>query len=111
MALSTENKLYISLGVLAVLGGALFLQNKKEAQEAQSYTLSGQAAALPKIELSDDDLKKVDKIAISKPAGDAGAPIDIELTKTGEDWKLTKPVNAAANQANVKSLLDNLKTL
>jgi hypothetical protein len=112
MALSTENKLYISLGVLAVLGGALFLQNKKETQEAQSYTLSGQAAALPKIELSDDDLKKVDKITLSKPAsGDAGAPIDVELTKTGEDWKLTKPIDAAANQANVKSLLDNLKTL
>src|SRR5450755_4561116 len=111
MALSTENKLYISLGVLAVLGGALFLQNKKEAQEAQSYTLSGQAAALPKIELGDDDLKKVDKITLSKPAGDAGAPVDVELTKTGEDWKLTKPVDAAANQANVKSLLDNLKSL
>ena len=111
MALSTENKLYISLGVLAVLGGALFLQNKKETQEAQSYTLSGQAAALPKLELSDDDLKKVDKITISKPAGDAGAPVDVELTKTGEDWKLTKPVAAAANQANVKSLLDNLKSL
>jgi hypothetical protein len=111
MALSTENKLYISLGVLAVLAGALFLQNKKDAAEAQSYTQSGQVAALPKIELSDDDLKKVDKITISKPAGDAGAPVDIELTKTGEDWKLTKPVSAAANQANVKSLLDNLKTL
>ncbi len=111
MALSTENKLYISLGVLAVLGGALFLQNKKEAAEAQSYTLSGQAAALPKLELSDDDLKKVDKITISKPAGDAGASVDVELTKNGEDWKLSKPVSAAANQANVKSLLDNLKTL
>ena len=36
MALSTENKLYISLAVLAVLGGALFLQNKKEAAEAVS---------------------------------------------------------------------------
>ena len=112
MALSTENKLYISLGVLAVLGGALFLVNKKDAAEAESYTQSGQAASLPKIELSDDDLKKVDKITISKPAsGDAGAPIDVELTKTGEDWKLTKPVNAAANQPNVKSLLDNLKAL
>jgi hypothetical protein len=111
MALSTENKLYIALGVLAVLGGALFLQNKKDAREAESYTQTGQAAALPKVELSDDDLKKIDKIAISKPAGDAGAPIDIELTKSGEDWKLSKPVNAAANQANVKSLLDNLKTL
>jgi len=111
MALSTENKLYISLGVLAVLGGALFLQNKKDKAEAQSYTLSGQAAQLPKLELSEDDLKKIDKITISKPAGDAGAPVDVELTKSGEDWKLTKPVEATANQPNVKSLLDNLKAL
>src|SRR6478735_7873646 len=112
MALSTENKLYISLGVLAVLGGAFFLQSKKEKEEAASYTLSGQAAALPKLELSDDDLKKIDKITLSKPAtGDAGAPIDIELTKTGEEWKISKPIEANANQANVKSLLDNLKSL
>lgn len=111
MALSTENKLYISLAVLAVLGGALFLQNKKEAAEAASYTLSGQAAALPKVELSEDDLKKIDKITITKPAGDAGAAVEVELAKTGEDWKLTKPVQAEANQANVKSLLENLKSL
>jgi hypothetical protein len=111
MALSTENKLYISLAVLAVLGGALFLQNKKDKEEALSYTQSGQAAALPKIELSDDDVKKIDKIVLTKPAGDAGAAVEVELTKTGEDWKLTKPVEAAANQPNVKSLLDNLKTL
>jgi hypothetical protein len=111
MALSTENKLYISLGVLAVLGGALFLQTKKDKAEAQSYTLSGQTAQLPKIEISDDDLKKINKITIDKPAGDAGTPTEVELTRTGEDWKLTKPVQASANQPNVKSLLDNLKTL
>src|SRR3982750_2791888 len=111
MALSTENKLYISLAVLAVLGGALFLQNKKEAAEAASYTLSGQAAALPKIELSDDDLKKIDKITIAKPGGDAGIALDIELAKSGEDWKIVKPIQAEANQANVKSLLENLKSL
>ncbi len=111
MALSTENKLYISLGVLAVVVGVFFLENKKDKAEAESYTQSGQAAALPKIELSDDDLKKVDKITLTKPAGDAGAPLEVELTKSGEDWKLTKPVDAKANQANVKSLLDNLKTL
>src|SRR3954468_18159516 len=104
MALSTENKLYVSLGVLAVLGGALFLQSKKEKEEAASYTLSGQAAALPKLELSDDDLKKIDKITLSKPAGDAGTGIDVELTRTGEDWKISKPIDATANQANVKSL-------
>jgi hypothetical protein len=111
MALSTENKLYISLAVLAVLGGALFLQSKKEKEEAASYTLSGQAAALPKLELSEDDLKKIDKIALTKPAGDAGTAVEVELTRTGEDWKLTKPIEATANQANVKSLLDNLKSL
>jgi len=111
MAFSTENKLYVSLAVLAVLGGALFLQNKKEKEEAASYTLSGQAAALPKLELSDDDLKKIDKIVLSKPAGDAGPGVEVELTKTGDDWKLTKPVEAPANQANVKSLLENLKSL
>ena len=112
MALSTENKLYISFAILAVLGGALFLQSKKEKEEAASYTLSGQAAALPKLELSDDDLKKIDKITLSKPAsGDAGAAVDVELTKTGEDWKITKPIEATANQANVKSLLENLKSL
>ena len=112
MALSTENKLYVSLAVLAVLGGALFLQNKKEKEEAASYTLSGQAAALPKLELSDDDIKKIDKITLSKPAtGDAGPAVDVELTKTGEDWKISKPIDALANQANVKSLLENLKTL
>jgi len=111
MALSTENKLYISLAVLAVLGGALFLQSKKEKEEAASYTLGGQAAALPKLELSDDDIKKIDKIALSKPAGDAGAGVEVELTRSGEDWKITKPIAATANQPNVKSLLDNLKTL
>jgi len=111
MALSTENKLYISLAVLAVLGGALFLQNKKDKEEALSYTQSGQAAALPKIELSEDDVKKIEKIQITKPAGDAGVAVEIELTKSGEDWKLTKPVEATANQPNVKSLLDNLKSL
>lgn len=111
MALSTENKLYISLGVLAVLGGALFLQNKKDKEEALSYTQSGQAAQLPKLELSEEDLKKIDKITLSKPAGDAGTAVEVELTKTGEDWKLSKPIAATANQPNVKSLLDNLKSL
>ena len=111
MALSTENKLYVSLAVLAVLGGALFLQTKKDKAEAESYTLSGQAAQLPKLELSEDDLKKIDKITISKPAGDAGAAVEVELVKSGEDWKLSKPTEATANQPNVKSLLENLKSL
>ena len=111
MAMTTETKLYVALGVLGVLGGGLYLQNKKEAESAAKYTLSGQAAALPKIDIKDEDIKAIDKIVLNKAGEDGGAPVDIELTKSGEDWKLTKPVEAKANQANVKSLLDNLKTL
>jgi Domain of unknown function (DUF4340) len=109
--MNTETKLYVALGVLGVLGGGLYLQNKKEAESAARYTLSGQAAALPKIDIKDEDIKAIDKIVLNKAGEDGGAPVDIELTKNGEDWKLTKPVEAKANQANVKSLLDNLKTL
>jgi hypothetical protein len=111
MAMTTETKLYVALGVLGVLGGGLYLQNKKEAESAAKYTLSGQAAALPKIDIKDEDIKAIDKIVLNKAGEDGGAPVDIELTKSGEDWKLTKPIEAKANQANVKSLLDNLKTL
>ena len=111
MAMNTETKLYVALGVLAVLGGGLYLQNKKEAEHTASHTLGGQAAALPKIDIKDDDIKAIDKIVLNKAGEDGGAPVDIELTRSGEDWKLTKPVDAKANQANVKSLLENLKTL
>ena len=111
MAMNTETKLYVALGVLGVLGGGLYLQNKKEAESTASHTLSGQAAALPKIDIKDDDIKAIDKIVLNKAGEDGGSPVDIELTRKGEDWKLTKPVDAKANQANVKSLLENLKTL
>ncbi len=111
MAMNTETKLYVALGVLGVLGGGLYLQNKKEAESHASHSLGGQAAALPKVEIKDDDIKAIDKIVLNKAGEDGGAPVDIELTKSGEDWKVTKPVEAKANQANVKSLLENLKTL
>ena len=111
MAMTTETKLYVALGVLGVLGGGLYLQNRKEAENHARHTLSGQAAALPKIEIKDEDLKAIDKIVLSKAGEDGGAPVDVELAKSGEDWKLVKPLDAKANQANVKSLIDNLKTL
>jgi hypothetical protein len=111
MAMNTETKLYVALGVLGVLGGGLYLQNKKEAESTANHTLNGQAAALPKLEIKDDDIKAIDKIVLNKASEDGGAPVDIELSRSGEDWKLTKPVDAKANQANVKSLLENLKSL
>ncbi|MCA9633332.1 MAG: DUF4340 domain-containing protein [Myxococcales bacterium] len=110
--MGTETKLYVAVGVLAVLGGALYLNSKSNKEEAESYTQAGRAAELPPITFTDDDLKKIDKLVIEKGADeDGGAPAEFELTKSGEEWKLTKPVAYKANQANVKSLLDALKRL
>jgi hypothetical protein len=111
MALATDKKLYISLGVLVVLGGLLFIQRREAAEEASGYTLAGRTADLPKIQVSEDQTKKIDRIAVMQPAGDAGKATQIELKKAGENWKLVKPFEAKANDANVKSLLDNLKSL
>lgn len=112
MAMGTETKLYVAVGVLAVLGGALYLNSKNKKEEAESYTQAGRAAELPSLTFTDEDTKKIDKIVLEKGADeDGGAGTAFELTKTGEEWKLTKPVAYQANQANVKSLLDALKRL
>ena len=111
MALSTENKLMVAVGVLAVLGGAVWFQNKKQKEEAQTYTAEGRKAELPKLEISEDQTKAIDKIVLSKPPGDAGKGVDVTLTKKGETWEVTAPLTAAANQTNVTSLVGNLKTL
>src|SRR5689334_16300267 len=110
--MNAEIKLYAAVGILAVLGGALFLTNKKQKEEQATYTLSGQSATLPKIAITEDDIKAIDKIVLTKAAkADAGAGTDIELVKKGDDWRVSRPADAAANASNVKSLLDNLKTL
>ena len=108
---TTDTKLYVALAVLAALGGALYFANKKEIEEEQAYTLHGQTAALPKIDITEDSLKGIDRIVLTKAGEDGGAGSEVELAKKGEDWSVVRPVEAAANQPNVKSLLDNLKTL
>jgi hypothetical protein len=104
-------KLYVAVGVLAGLGGLIYFAKKEKKAEEERYTLQGQEAQLPKITISEDDIKGIDKIALVKAGEDGGAGTDVELTKQGEDWKVVKPLEASANQPNVKSVLDNLKTL
>src|SRR5688572_18558161 len=108
-----QKKLYVAIGILVVLGGLLFFQRQGEHKEAAQHSLEGQAASLPKIELTEETTKAIDRVVIHKPAGkEGGAAEDIELVKTGEDaWSLEKPAKAKANAANVKSLLENLPKL
>ena len=110
MALSTQNKLYIAVAVLAALGGALYLQQKKQKEEAIAYSPEG-AAELPKLEISDDEADKIDKIEIRRPADDAGPGGDFVMVKEGDDWRLTSPIDYPANKHNIRSLLNNLTKL
>jgi Domain of unknown function (DUF4340) len=105
-------KLGIAVGALVVLGGVLWMQQKKEKEEAKSYTAESRSADLPKIELGDEQTKGIDKITVEKgKEADAGKAASVTLEKKGDDWKLTAPLAADANQTNVTSLLTNLKQL
>jgi len=108
-----QKKLYVALGVLFALGGLLLVQRQGEHKEAAQHSIEGQAAKLPKLDITEETTKTIDRVVIHKPAGKEGAPAeDIELVKTGEEaWSVEKPTKAKANASNVKSLLDNLPKL
>jgi hypothetical protein len=112
MAMATDKKLYVAVGVLALLGAAVFFKQKADTREAASYSLQGQQSKLPELKVSEEDVKKIDKLEIAQPPGDAGKAENVVLTKKGEDdWRVTEPGDYKANSSNVKSALDNLKTL
>jgi hypothetical protein len=64
---------------------------------------SSAPAAVPNLAVTVDE---IDKISIT--TADKG---DVVLEKKAGTWAVTKPVAAAANETNVKQLLDNLKEL
>ena len=99
--MNRSQKIGVGLVVLAVLGYAAYATGKKD-QQTGFATKDTKKADLPEIKGSDD----LDKIVITN--ADKG---DVTLEKKGDKWMVTKPIEAAANQSNVKSLLDNLKEL
>jgi len=111
MAMSTDKKLYIAAGVLAILGLIVWTQKRSERNEAARYSLNAASANLPKLNITEDQTKNVDKIVIEQPPGDAGKPEKIVLEKKDDAWSLVEPIKAKANQKNVESLLNNLKEL
>jgi hypothetical protein len=131
--MDTQKKLYIAIALLAVMGGALFMQNKKQAAESARHSPQGVQAELPQLNLTEEAAKKISKVVIQrteKAGGDAkddddGAGGDTAaaasgsetrqeyvLERKGDDaWDVTKPMVAKANANNVKSMLDNLVKL
>ena len=99
--MNNTQKISIGVVVLAVLGFAVYKQAKKD-QSIGTATAEKTTGELPDIKGSED----VDKIEIKN-----ADKTDVVLEKKGDAWRVTKPVDFPANQANVKSVLDNLKEL
>jgi hypothetical protein len=109
----TDKKLIFALIVLAALGGGVLLQRQKDTADTAAHSLENAEQSLPKIAITDDDIKKIDKVELTRPLEhDGGVPELISLVKKGdEDWSLDKPTPAKANASNVKSMIDDLKRL
>jgi uncharacterized protein DUF4340 len=106
MALTTQQRIYIGLGVLAALGAGVYVNQTNEKKEQARLTAATDKANLPEIKLAADDVDKVTKFEIKN--GDKPATV---LEKRGDKWFVAQPVDYPANLANVKSLLDNVKEI
>src|SRR5262245_3311509 len=88
-------RLGILVAVFAVLAGLLLVQRWQRSKIVQSGP-----ARIVKIEQD-----KVTKVQIHK------SDADVELVRTGDSWKMTKPLEYPANVDLVKSMLKSVEAL
>lgn len=104
--MKTEHKIYAALAILLVLGAAFWFSRQKDKKDEAAHAPSASSADMPAIAVPKDDVDKITKLTIKN-----ADKSDVTLEKKGENWELTAPVSAKAEQSNVKSLLDSLKEL
>lgn len=99
-----STQIWIGVVVLAGLAAGVYKVSKDDDKKGSAAAMT---ADLPDLKVTTEDL---DKILITN-----AAKSDVELDKKGDGkdakWVLVKPVEAPANQTNVKQLLDNMKEL
>jgi hypothetical protein len=106
-----EHKIYAALGVLVVLGGLVYVTRSSANKEAEEHTVTA-AGDLPVVKPSAEDAEKITKFVISsKSKEDDKKQVEVTLEKKGDKWVVTKPIEAAANQANIKSLIENIQKI
>jgi hypothetical protein len=110
--MKTEHKIYAALAVLVILAGTLWFVTKDKKEQAARHAVTAASADLPTINVPKDDVDKITKITVtSTDRDDKTKKTSVTLEKKGDAWELTAPVEAKANESNVKSLVDNLKEL
>ncbi|MEZ4301567.1 MAG: DUF4340 domain-containing protein [Polyangiaceae bacterium] len=104
--MKTETKLIIAVVALVALVGGYLMARQQDQKEDAAHAPTAASADMPPIALGKDDGDKITKIEIANADRSK-----VTLEKKGDTWELTDPVSAKADQANVKSVLDNLKEL
>ncbi len=100
-----EHKLYAGVAILVALGIGVYTARSGARKEAEQHHVTA-AADLPTVKLSKEDADKITKFVIKN--ADKG---EVTLQKKGDNWELTKPLSAPANQANIKSLVENIQKI
>jgi hypothetical protein len=95
---------WIIIGVIALgaLGFAVYKQSIKDRDLGTTQAAAASSADFPTVTAPDD----VDKISIKN-----GTKDEVVLEKKDDKWRLTKPIDALANQSNAKEIVSNLGTL
>jgi hypothetical protein len=97
--MTRSTQIWVGVVVLAALAGGVYKVAKDDQTKGFATTTS---AEMPEIK-APDDLDKLSITSADKP--------EVVLEKKDDLWVMVKPVEAKANQQNVKSLVDNLKEL
>lgn len=110
--MKTEHKIYAGLGILAALGGGLWMTSQDKKKQIEKHSVTAASADMPAISVPKDDADKITKVELTTvDKDDKSKKTKVTLEKKGDDWQVTSPVVAKANASNVKSLVDNLKDL
>lgn len=110
--MKTEHKIYAGLGILAALGGGLWMTSQEKKKQIEKHSVTAASADMPSISVPKDDADKITKVELyTVDKDDKTKKSKVTLEKKGDDWQVTAPVTAKANASNVKSLVDNLKDL
>src|SRR5687768_582430 len=104
--MKTEHKIIGAAAVLVALAGAFYVTRDSAKAEREAYTASSAKGDLPVITLPKEEADKITKLEFKN-----GDKEQIVLEKKGDAWEITKPIQAKANKADIKTLLDGLKDL
>lgn len=97
-----QNQLIIAAVAVALAGGLLYWQQKKDARDVNKEFNEASKTSTPNVKVVPEEIDKIDIKAKDKP--------EVVLTKTGADWSMTVPVQTnKVQKSTIDEVLNALK--